>query len=381
LDIVRQRRKDLIDMDLGEEAVALAAELVRLRSDAPDGERAAAERTAQLLREAGLEVELRPWGDGGARRNVIDRLAGAGERPICFSGHVDTVAADPQAWARDPWSGDVEDGVLHGRGACDMKGAVAAMIVAARAWAGRPADERPPLMVVLTGGEETGVQGARALAGELEPAELLIVGEPTSCTPLLGHRGALWVRLRLRGRPAHGATPHLGHNAIRDAAAAVVALDGIEHRRDPELGPSTLNVGRIEGGTATNVVADRCTVELDVRTLAGETGAEWHERLRDVVGADAELETTVELPAVLSDAADPAIARAVAAMGIATPRGGAPYITDASVLAAELDAPTLIWGPGDIAHAHGVDEFCPVGEIAGFAERLVRLAAAWPAPA
>jgi succinyl-diaminopimelate desuccinylase len=364
-------------LSAAERAITLAAELIRIRSDEQAGELAAAELAADRLESAGLDVALLPFGDG--RRNVVARLEGAGERPVCLSGHVDVVGADPAAWSRDPWDGAVEDGALHGRGASDMKGAVAAIIVAAEAWAATDPARRPPLLVVLSGGEETGCLGAQALAaaGALEPASVLIVPEPTSCRPLIGHRGGMWLRAELHGRPAHASAPHLGHSAVRDAAAAILAFDAIEHRSDDLLGASTLSVGRIAGGVAVNVVPAHCTLDIDVRTLPGETGASWSERLRSALGPDAVITTMFEMPAVRSDPDAPALLQAAAALGLPRPAGAAPYITDASVLAAALDAPVLLWGPGDLSQAHAVDERCSVDQIGDVAERLAALPRAW----
>lgn len=363
-------------MSAGERAVALAAELVAQRSDEPAGETRIARALADRLDAAGLAVELAPFGSGGERLSVIARLEGAGERPVCLSGHVDTVPADPAAWSRDPWSGAIEDGILHGRGACDMKGGVAAIVCAAEAWAALDAARRPPLLVVLSGGEETGCLGAAALAERLEPAEVLIVAEPTGNVPRLGHRGVLWLRAAFPGLAAHASTPHLGRSAIRAASRAVLALDAVEHRSDAVLGASTHNVGRIDGGTAPNLVASRCTFDLDLRTLPGEDAASWTARLADALG-DAELTTLLELPAVRSDAGDPRLTRATRALGLDAAAGTVPFFTDASAMAAALDAPTVIWGPGDAALAHAADEHCPVAQIADAAERLAAAARTW----
>jgi succinyl-diaminopimelate desuccinylase len=361
--------------------LALAGELIRVPSATVAGEVRCAELVAGWLADAGLAVELVPFGADGGRRNVVARLAGRGDRPICLSGHVDVVPADAAAWSRDPWDGAVQDDALHGRGACDMKGAVAAIVVAAQAWSTVDPDVRPPLLVVLSGGEETGCMGAKALAdaGALEPAQVLIVPEPTSGVPLLGHRGGLWLQAELHGRPAHASAPHLGHSAVRDAAAAILALDEIAHETDALLGPSTLSVGRIAGGVAVNVVPDRCLLDIDVRILPGETAAQWQERLRPALPADAQLRTMFEMPAVRSDPAAPGLRRAVAALGLDAPTGAAAYITDASVLAAALDAPALIWGPGDLDQAHAIDERVSVPALLDLTQRLVALPERWAA--
>jgi len=363
--------------DVGAGAVALAAELVAERSDDPAGAASVAARLAARLDAAGLAVEL-----DLANANVVARLPGGralpgavDRRPLCLSGHLDTVAATPADWARDPWSGDIADGLLHGRGASDMKGGVAAIVTAAEAWARRPADARPPLLVVLTGGEERGCEGARALAraGTLEPAGALIVAEPTGLAARPGHRGVLWLRAAFHGRAAHASTPQLGRNAISAAARSVLALEGLPHDDDPVLGPTSLSVGLIDGGVAPNLVPDRCEITIDVRTTPAAGSAVWRERIGSVLDGAADLAPLLSLDAVRSHGDEPALRALLTALGVDGFDVAAPFFTDASVLAGALDAPTLIWGPGDARLAHAADEHCAVDEIAQAARRLASL--------
>jgi succinyl-diaminopimelate desuccinylase len=190
--------------------------------------------------------------------------------------------------------------------------------------------------------------------------------EPTGLRVRLGHRGVAWLRLTTCGRAAHASTPHLGENAIAAMARRLGELDALDHADHPLLGPSTLNVGRIEGGVAPNVVADRCTATIDVRMLPGDTAASWAERL------DPGAEVLLALPAVAT-AVSPDVEEVARRLDDRPAGGAVPFFTDASVLAGPLDAPVLIWGPGDPAQAHTAGERCPVAEIAAAAERLAAL--------
>jgi succinyl-diaminopimelate desuccinylase len=340
----------------------------------PAGEAAIAQRLADRLDAAGLAVEVLA---SRGRTNLVARLPGAGARPVCLSGHLDTVPVGEADWARDPFGGDIHDGLLHGRGACDMKGGVAAAVVAADHWAALPAERRPGLLLVLSGGEEVGCEGVRGIADGLEPASAVVVLEPTGGKPRLGHRGVAWLDVAVPGVAAHASTPHLGRSAILAAARAVVALDALEHGADAELGPSTLNVGRIDGGSAPNIVADRCALTVDVRMLPGQTARQWADRVRGSTGGSASVQVALELPAVRLDPAAPEADRVLRALGLGAPSGAAAFFTDASVLATALDAPAIVWGPGDPALAHAVDERCPTGAIADVTARLVALPDRW----
>jgi succinyl-diaminopimelate desuccinylase len=361
-------------IDDGDAAVVLAAELVRMPSFDAGGEAALAERLADRLDAAGLDVVLHR---GAGRTNVIARLAGAGKRPVCLSGHLDTVGVEPEDWVRDPFDGGLVDGVLHGRGACDMKGGVAAAVVAAERWAQVPRERRPGLLVVLSGGEEIGCVGALSVAEDLEPADAVIVLEPTAGRPRLGHRGAAWIDVTALGVAAHASAPHLGRSAISASARAIVALESIEHGSHPTFGSSTLNVGRIAGGSAPNIVADRCGFTVDVRLLPGQSAADWIRHVREVLPCAAEIEAILELPAVLLDPAAPGARRVLAALDLPAPTGGVSFFTDASVLTQALDAPAIVWGPGDPALAHAANERCRSDEIAAVARRLADLPRRW----
>lgn len=345
------------------DAVALTQDLVRFDTRNPPGDEAAcAAFLADLLRGHDFAVELQSFGPG--RANVVARR---GTGPFrAFTGHIDVVPLGTAPWTRDPFGGEIVDGRLYGRGACDMKAGVAAMIAAAIA------EPEVPVALYLTGGEETGSHGARALAeaGLLDAATLLVVGEPTANRFLAGHKGALWLRACCHGVTAHGSTPHLGDNAIYKAVAGIAALEhfGFNVPPHPVMGSPTLNVGTMQAGMNINSVPDRAEFTLDIRTVPGMS----HDRLRDelgfTLGEATDLTALVDLPPVWSDPQGDTMQRMAGAYGTALGRPAEPasanYFTDASVMTPAMgQVATLICGPGDPAMAHKTDEYCAVDAI------------------
>ena len=262
------------------------------------GEKRMADFLASFAARAGLEVEFQKVAPG--RANVIARLWPPGKirQTILLAPHLDTVGADDSQFVPRR-----KNGRLYGRGACDTKGSVAAMLTALCELAN--AKSRPRETEIVFAGlvdEENAQAGSRAFVGQASslsserdsasgkklctgfagagrqdarPA-LAIVGEPTRLQVVTAHKGSLWLQLETRGRAAHGATPQLGQNAIYEMARIVdlLATDytaRLRCRRHPLLGTATVNVGTISGGAQPNIVPDCCAITIDRRTLPGET--------------------------------------------------------------------------------------------------------------
>jgi succinyl-diaminopimelate desuccinylase len=369
------------------DVVELTRSLVRLNTVNPPGnERACAQLVARALEAGGLTTSAHESGAG--RTTIVARLAGTSEAsPLCFTGHLDTVPVGSEAWARDPFAGELADGRVHGRGASDMKGGVAALVVAAHRLARLAL--RPTLILALTAGEETGCEGAFHLVRTtkaLDGVGAILVAEPTANYPLLGHRGALWLEIRVPGRSAHGSTPERGVSAIGRAARGVIRLEALrfDEAHHALLGAASLNVGTIHGGTGANVVADLVTLGLDVRTLPHQRP---HELVRQLAGAfdcEVEVRTLIDVPSVLTPADDPwvrCVFDVMAPLLGESPRPRtAPYFTDASALRqGATAAPTIILGPGDPDLAHRPDESCAVERLEMAVDAYVRIGAAWAA--
>ena len=352
----------------------LAQQLMQLRSTPESqGEHAVAEVVADRLEAAGLETSLQSYGDN--QTNVIARWGDADRPAICLSGHLDTVTVVEEDWKFDPFAADVVGSRLYGRGAVDMKTGVAAIVLAVERYVASSPPTAAPIVVAFTAEEEVGSLGAAAIAGEpglLPESKFLLIAEPTSNQPVLGHRGALWMDLVARGRSCHGSTPHLGENAIERL------VDGLRLVRDwcetnptehETLGARTLNIGRINGGALRNIVPDRAVAELDFRSPSAEEQSSLADTLAALLDEHVSVEQILSLPPVYTEPTDPMmeLMREVAGrhLELKDPPGVARFFTDASVLTPALGSvPTVICGPGSPDQAHVVDEWCEVDEVA-----------------
>jgi len=331
------------------------------------GEKEVADFLASVAARAGLEVEFQNVLPG--RPNLIVRLLPPNKirRTILLAPHLDTVDADESQFVPQ-----VKNGRLYGRGACDTKGSVAAMLATLCELA--QAKSRPNETEIVFAGlidEEQAQAGSRALAARGFKADLAIVGEPTRLRVVTAHKGSLWLQLETRGKAAHGAMPWLGRNAVREMARIVDALETdyaarLRKRKHPLLGSATVSVGTICGGAQPNIVPDRCTISIDRRTLPGETEtgvtgelAVW---LR-AKGLSAKISSTKLAPALPLETNPnlPLVRQFLWSVGQVKP-AGVDFFCDAAVLAG-AGIPSVVFGPGDIAQAHTTDEWISLASL------------------
>ena len=353
------------------DVVELTAQLLRIDT-VEGGEDEALDVVAPLLEGAGFSLTRVPWRPG--RSNLLATWNGGGG--FVLAGHVDTVPHGSAEWAHPPLSAELDGDRLLGRGSSDMKGGVAAIVLAALAAVGPGARG---FSVVLTSGEETGCAGATAVrdAGVLDPASILILGESTANGVRLGHKGVTWFEVTARGRAAHGSRPELGVNAIEALAEVVTSLTSLESGAvHPELGSRTTNVGTIAGGTQTNLVPDLAQMTVDVRTVPGSS----HGPVEALLARAGEVTALLELPAVWSspDAArTEGVTEAVARVtGRRDAPAGVSYFTDAAVLDASRSRSYII-GPGDLDQPHTTDESVSVTSLYEAVEIYGALIDAW----
>jgi succinyl-diaminopimelate desuccinylase len=305
-----------------------------------------------------------------------------GRPPLAFTGHLDVVPLGSAAWQHAPFGGDIVDGRLYGRGSSDMKSGVAAIVCAAIAQAARLqklSHDSPGLSLIFTAGEETGCEGAFAMARHPDAAALLgragalVVAEPTANAPLIGHKGALWLRASATGTTAHGSMPEQGDNAIYKIARAALALEGFafETPAHPLMGAPTLNLGTVRGGLNINSVPDAAELGVDIRSVAGQDHAHVLQCLcaaLDPTGKQIRLSTLLDVASVYTPPDDPWLQRVfalcAAGQGTLTPPRTVSYFTDAAALRLPLGLPpVLILGPGEPQLAHQTDEHCHVHRI------------------
>jgi succinyl-diaminopimelate desuccinylase len=350
----------------GQDAIALTRELLQFDTVNPPGrERDCARRVGAMLEQGGFKVDYHEYAEG--RTSVIARAGGSERKPpLCLTGHLDVVPLGAREWKKAPFAGETEGDKLYGRGSSDMKSGVAAMLLAARGMAKELAGT-PGIVLVLTAAEEGGCIGSQHLAKLpqlMGRAGAIVVGEPTSNYPLVGHKGSLKFYAKFRGVSAHGSMPHLGVNAIYKAARALAKLEAFEFGvpGHPVMGTPTLNVGTIEGGVTVNAVPDSAAFGVDIRTVPGMQHDKLLLRLKKEI-EEAQFDVFSDLPPVWTEPSEAWIQRVFEICKAHEPRT-APYMTDAAnLLKVYSGAPTVVLGPGEAAMAHQTDEYCSMERI------------------
>ncbi len=352
-----------------------------------------AAHVAQRCEDVGLRASILPMPGHSGKANVIARVGPDRPGGLTLSGHLDVVPTEGQPWTTDPFTATVRDGRVYGRGTADMKGFVAASLQAL----GRVDVARlsRPLLLVWTCDEEVGCLGSAALAasglGDGPVPSACLIGEPTDFRILRMHPGHVAVRVVVRGRAAHSSKPHLGVNAIEAAAAVVEACRDVAAELaqevhfpdllDPPFVP--LNVARIHGGSAINIVPDEVTIDLGYRPVPGMAVADVFDRLqrrlerlpRPHTGLHAEISRVT--PSLLTPAGTP-LERMLRAHAARPDVGAATFATDGGNLE-KLGMAPLVFGPGSIDVAHQADEYVAIDALhraVDVVEALVREACA-----
>lgn len=347
------------------------------------GEADMAAVTAELLEAWGFTVHVDEVEPG--RPNVVARLEGSGPT-LLLNGHLDTVGIDGMSIA--PFGATIEEGRLMGRGSCDMKAGVAALMAAGcRLASGGP---RPNLVIALTADEEHASIGmADLVASGSHAADMAVVCEPTSLKVMPAHKGFAWIEATFLGRAAHGSRPDIGIDAIRHAALYVAALDGLSDRlrsrvAHPLLQYGSLHAGTISGGSAESVYPDRCSLLLERRTMPGENPAqviaEFEEVLGELRSTEPDLNAALEMTLVRPGTEVPTSSGLVQGLLSAGSSLGVPPVVegmtawvDAAFLN-EAGVPAVCFGPGSIEQAHTEDEWVAVDEIRTCADVLEQFA-------
>lgn len=358
--------------------------LVRVPSVTGDEGRLA-QRVAEWCRAAGLDTELREVEPG--RPNVVARLRTGRHPVVLLTGHLDTVPVG-DGWTHDPFGAEVSAGRLYGRGACDMKAGLAAMLAALLDL--RASGEEPAGDVVFAAvvGEEEDSAGSLALIAEGVAADWALLAEPTGLELVRSGRGLVNYTLRVTGAPAHASSPDLGHNAIVASAEIILELEQLAGRLagrpHPTFGPANLTVGTIQGGSRPYIVPELCVLEVDRRVNPGETTQTVRAETEAVLEAVRSrvpwlsaafsfgseyfpFELTEDHPLVR------AMLAAMAGAGLQPKVGAWRAASDAGLLTARTGIPCVLFGPGDTAQAHRPDEFVDLAELESASDVCARL--------
>lgn len=335
------------------------------------------------LRERGVECR-RSYDAGQGKANLLATVV-PGDGGIVLSGHTDVVPVTGQAWSSDPFRVELRDGRIYGRGACDMKGFIAAALAAVPAIRSRAGSR--PLHLALSYDEEVGCRGAPQLVEGLIKLGIrprgCVVGEPTGMRIIVGHKGAGMYRCRVSGRAAHSSLAPFGVNAIEIAARIVAETRAIAaqiERTEPrdesfDVPHSTIQVNRISGGTAGNIVADSCEMLIDIRNLAATNRDALLTKLETVIEsgvladarkvapeADVVFEQLADIPAFENDPASPFVREISRSNSVERDYAKVAFGSEAGLFQ-QAGIATVLCGPGSIEQAHAPDEFVTLDQL------------------
>ena len=367
------------------ETLRLLSDLVSINSvnpayDPESNEERMADYIEDLFSAWRIPFEVQPVAPH--RRNLVARLEGHSRRTLLFEAHMDT--ASTRGMTVSPFDPRCEGDRLYGRGSCDTKGGLAAMLCALKLVKDMGALPKSSIVLAATVDEEHAFRGVAHLIKAGVQADGAVVAEPTDLNVVVAHKGCLRWKILTRGRAAHSSKPHLGVNAILRMVKLVEAIrreviPAIEENQHPLLGRASLNIGVIQGGVQINMVPDTCEIELDRRLLPGETRDSVWQEFEPVLEAlrdeDPSFEASMEAPmledrALETDSRERVVevASEVAASVLGKHQvSGVPYGSDASKLS-RAGIPSIVLGPGSIDQAHSAAEFVSIEQVVQAAE-------------
>ena len=371
-----------------ERTLRLASSLVRIPSENPPGnECEVANYLESEMKKIGFRVfryDFKP-----ERPNLIGHLKAGDGRAIIFDGHMDTVpAGNPDLWiTKNPFSGEVINGRLYGRGSADMKSSIAAFLSATETILDE-SELEGEVLVFLVSDEEVSGLGTKDILSRGYTADMAVVGEPTALEVMIAHKGVVRWRLSTFGKSAHSSSPEKGINAIYKMAEACLELkklsETLHKKRHPLLGSPTISINTIRGGEKDNVIPDFCEVSIDRRLVPGEkledAESDLINILEEIKGRDREFQYRLERylyvpPSLTKPDADivQLMRKAVRKVMGVEPKISGFKATCEMVHLVNHKIPTVIFGSGKLEQAHKINEYVEVEEVIKAAEIYAHL--------
>ncbi len=363
-----------------EDITNLAQELIRIPSDEITGEQEVCEYLSDILKSLGMKVRLQEVLP--KRPNIIaEVLGGNNGKSIMFNGHIDTVPiGNIEKWNTDPYKAIIKDSKLFGRGATDMKGSIASMIIAIKYIMNNVENFNGKIIFTGVMAEETTGLGTQKVLEENIKTDMAIVGEPSDEKIYRAHKGTIWFNIFTYGKLEHSSESDTeSNNAIINMMRLIEEINKIskelEGKNNSLVGHPSINVGLIEGGTKQNMIADSCKVSIDRRTLPEEEPNEILDELRvrfdNLRLIDNRLKFNIEKDtireAVEVSESEPIVQEVKRAvnkiLNINPIVSGMKATTDMSILVNQGNIPSVIYGPGFIKQAHTIDEFIEVERL------------------
>ena len=346
----------------------LLKKLVKADSTLQSGELTVAEILADFFNDAGVECRVDRWNEN--RANFIAHIKSTQAKPaLLFLSHLDVVPPGEAEWKLPPFDAVEQDNKIHGRGACDMKGGIAASATAIAELVREKAELKGDIIFAATAGEETDSAGTTRFVSEnipnLPETFGAVIPEPTDFEIVTAHRGTLWLKITTKGKTAHGSTPELGINAIELMNALLNYLKDykIPHAEHPLLGNCSMSINEIHGGKAANVVPDECFITIDIRTLPNQDYEQIIENFRGIFDRlkandnrfQADISNIRSASAMVTDSETAFVKSFCRFVEIEKTRAVG-FTTDGPSLA-ELGLPVVVFGPGKPHLCHKPDEY------------------------
>ncbi len=361
-----------------EDVIPILKELVKIKTENPPGETLeAVNYIKNILEEYGIETKIQEYANG--RANIIAHY-GESKQTVILTGHLDTVpSGDETKWKYPPFAAIEHEGKIYGRGTTDMKGADAAFISVLIALKKKNIELNKKIIFLGTSDEEIGMDGSFAAKedGIMEGCEFVLVGEPTELQVGIAEKGTLWIKIKIYGKSAHGSTPHLGISAIEGAASLIPKMKEVIPDFTHEImGKSTVNIGKISGGTLINVVPEYCEFKCDIRLVSDNLREEVKTKLKKLIDGfneqepvRAEIEIIHEIPTIELKY-ETEIVKFLKKKASELGKNeiiGVNYGTDGAMLIPGTNVPFIIMGPGKLDQLHVTDEYTEKQEVIDYA--------------
>jgi succinyl-diaminopimelate desuccinylase len=351
----------------------LLKELIQAQSTADKGELAAAEVISVELRRSGIDSRVDSW--GRTRANIVAQVKSTGRRAgLLFGCHLDVVGPGEATWKHPAFGAVESDGKIYGRGSADMKGGIAAVVTAIRRVVNSGTKLRGDIVFLAAAGEETDSCGARRFVGDcggLPELAGVVIPEPTDFAVVTAHRGMLWLEVTTKGKAAHSSTPQLGVNAIASMRLILNELDNYEIVAEPHklLGECSMSINTIGGGKALNVVPDKCSVGIDIRTLPAQNHQDIIADLKKILTRlksenppfDAEVSVLRQMQPLETDCGCNFVRDFCSCLG-ADETKAVGFTTDGPHFAS-LGVPVVVFGPGKPQLCHKPDEYIDIRDV------------------
>ncbi|MGX7150995.1 ArgE/DapE family deacylase [Enterococcus ureasiticus] len=362
-----------------QDALQLLKEVVQIKSILGK-EKVVADKLQVIFEKYDIPCEQVEYSEG--RNQLVATLKGNEAGSVLgFSGHMDVVPVGEIPWDEDPFAAFEKDGLLYGRGTCDMKSGLIAAVVAMTRLKEAGSNFKGTIKLLATVGEETSAIGSGQLVdkGYADDLDALVIGEPTNVEIGVAHKGALWPRITTYGKTAHGSMPDQGVNAIEHMLLVLNAFKetfDFSQSVDELVGASTSSLDIINGGNGTNVVPDKCTVEIDIRTIKAQDHSELKQQFKEMLDKltatvpdfKAEIEFINDLPSMKTELNDPFTVLTQKVVSKVTSETantfGMTGYTDGSQFGrVKKEFPILILGPGETKYAHQPNEFVNINDF------------------